>query len=231
MQFISIAYLKMNYQRVYDEIIERAKLRGLDRRLNIKMHKHHIKMKSLYDDRKLANIKENLVLLTPKEHFICHHLLFKIFPCHETQSAYWFMGHSKTGGTLSAKQYEQLKLFYNKDEIFNKFSRINKLTKSVDYVKKPKQFWHSWNKGKTGLYKHSEETKEKLRLANIGKPNSFIGCKHTEEAKLKMSVRAKTRIRKPLSNETKEKIRASLLGHHVSDETREKIKKAKRGVK
>lgn len=196
----------MNYQRIYDAIIERAKLRGLNRCLNIKMHKHHIKMKSLYDDRKLANIKENLVLLTPKEHFICHHLLFKIFPCHETQSAYWFMGHSKTGGVLSAKQYEQLKSFYNKDEVFNKFSAINKgrtpwnKGKTKDDIKnykkkikisKKRTYGNAWNKGTHGLLVHSSETKLLLSELNKGERNKFYGKRRTEECKMRMSKAAK----------------------------------------
>ena len=50
----------------------------------------------------------------------------------------------------------------------------------------------------------SIQTKEKIRIANTGR-------KHTEEAKLKMSLATKGKKRKPLSEETKQKIREALV--------------------
>lgn len=63
----------MNYQKIYDAIIEKAKIRG-----DIKGYyeKHHIIPKSLSG----SNIKSNLVNLTYKEHYLCHRLLTKIYP-------------------------------------------------------------------------------------------------------------------------------------------------------
>lgn len=63
----------MNYQKIYDAIIEKAKLRD---EIECYYEKHHIIPKSLGG---LDSI-ENLVKLTFKEHFVCHRLLTKIYP-------------------------------------------------------------------------------------------------------------------------------------------------------
>lgn len=63
----------MNYQRIYNSIIERAKTR-----LPIcgYVEKHHIIPRCL----KGSNDKENIAVLTLEEHFVCHQLLTKIYP-------------------------------------------------------------------------------------------------------------------------------------------------------
>ena len=75
------------------------------------------------------------------------------------------------------------------------------------------------NIGPTGTFKMSEETKNKIRLANIGKHN----IKHTEEAKKKMSEfwtgKPGNRRGKKLSEEAKQKIRLANLGKKQSEET------------
>lgn len=91
------------------------------------------------------------------------------------------------------------------------------------------------------LGKHcSEETKEKLRLANSGMNNPGYGKPRSEEVKRKISLSEKGKICKPVSNETREKLRATIklalqdpemkerhrlaqLGHIVSEETRRKL--------
>lgn len=57
-----------------------------------------------------------------------------------------------------------------------------------------------WNKGIKGLQTHTEETKKKIG-------NAHRGMKRSEETKRKMSEAAKNRKRKPLSEETKKKLR------------------------
>jgi group I intron endonuclease len=65
----------------------------------------------------------------------------------------------------------------------------------------------------------SEETKEKLRQANLGK-------KASEETKRKQSESNKKYVP---SQETKEKLRQVGLGHEVSSETRKKISESNKG--
>ena len=62
----------MNYQKIHDSIIERAKLRNLE--AGVYYEKHHILARSVGG----GNDAENLVLLTAKEHFVIHRLLFQV---------------------------------------------------------------------------------------------------------------------------------------------------------
>ena len=62
----------MNYQKVYDRIIGRAKTRKLEGY----KEKHHIVPKCLGG----GNEKGNLVELLPEEHYICHLLLHRMYP-------------------------------------------------------------------------------------------------------------------------------------------------------
>lgn len=64
----------MNYKSLYDSIISRAKIRILPE--NFYVEKHHIIPRCLGGSDRLYNLVE----LTPKEHFVCHLLLVKIYP-------------------------------------------------------------------------------------------------------------------------------------------------------
>jgi group I intron endonuclease len=73
-------------------------------------------------------------------------------------------------------------------------------------------------KGKRG-FKHSDETKEKIRKANIGK-------KHSDEAKAKISEASKN-----MSDETKKKISDSNKGKKITDEHKKIISVSNTGRK
>ena len=62
----------MDYQNIYNQIIERAK----NRKLEGYKEKHHVIPRCLGG----GNSKENLVELTAREHFLCHLLLVEIYP-------------------------------------------------------------------------------------------------------------------------------------------------------
>jgi len=62
----------MNYQRIYNQIIERAQ----NRQLEGYKEKHHVIPKCLGG----TNDNENIVELTAREHFLCHLLLVEIYP-------------------------------------------------------------------------------------------------------------------------------------------------------
>jgi group I intron endonuclease len=63
--------------------------------------------------------------------------------------------------------------------------------------------------------KHSDETKQKMKVAHLGENNHFYGKNHTEETKRKNSeahIGKQAMLGKTHSAETKEKIRQSRLG-------------------
>lgn len=63
----------MNYQKIYHQIIERAKPRVPNNKC---YEQHHIIPKCLGG----TDEKENIVSLTPEEHYVCHQLLVKMYP-------------------------------------------------------------------------------------------------------------------------------------------------------
>lgn len=62
----------MNYKLIYENLISRAR----DRKLYIYTESHHIIPRCMNGDNSL----ENLVDLTPEEHYLAHQLLIKIYP-------------------------------------------------------------------------------------------------------------------------------------------------------
>lgn len=105
-------------------------------------------------------------------------------------------------------------------------------------TKEHKQKLSEVRKGKSYGYKHSEETKRKIAESNKGKTRqpktdeqkqrqsiTMLGRKQTPEH---IANRAKTRVGKPLSEETKQKIREARAKQVISEETKKKMSEAHR---
>jgi len=158
----------MDYQRIYNEIIENAKFENRGKYKGVYYEKHHILPKCLNG----SNDKDNLVLLTAKEHFICHKLLTKIYPHSNGISfAYYAMVYfpskfRKDVLKISSRDYALAK------ELFSKAQSSRTV----------------WNKGRKGLYECSRETKEKLSRLSSGKNNGMHNKTHTNKAKSKISI-------------------------------------------
>ena len=98
----------MDYTRIYNQIIERAQ----NRKLKGYIEKHHIIPKCIGG----LNVKENIVNLTAREHFICHKLLCKIHPKEpKLWYALWLMAIGKqrwidsTPYNISSREYETIR--------------------------------------------------------------------------------------------------------------------------
>lgn len=192
----------MNYKKIYNSIIKKAKNSSRYKTDKFKLdyvyyEAHHIIPKCLGGQGLCSEWKyhENIVLLTPKEHFICHLLLTKIYPNNNLLIfALWMMCNTtktKTGQSRyvpSSKLYEDIKIKKSKLKLTKE--HILKLSKSKIGNKNG-----SGNKGK----KHdtpSEETKRKIGNSNKGRihndisklnmSKAHIGNKHSEETKQKM---------------------------------------------
>jgi hypothetical protein len=137
----------MNYQNIYNQIIERAKNRVLEGY----KEKHHIIPKCLGGN----NDKDNLVELTAREHFLCHRLLCEIYPNNnKLWYALWLMivgknrQKSLSSYVISSRTYEKVKLeFIEKikgiSKPSNKGRKViwgDKISKSLKGKSKPKDF-------------------------------------------------------------------------------------------
>ena len=104
----------MNYQKVYESLIERAQTEG---RKKVKggayFEEHHIKPRCIGGNNK----KDNRVFLTAKEHFISHLLLCEIYPKSDgLRSALWLLVNAASKGQkrhkVSARTYERIKIVF-----------------------------------------------------------------------------------------------------------------------
>ena len=97
----------MNYEKIYKQIVERAKNRVLD----CYTEKHHIIPRCMGG----SDEKDNLVRLTAREHFICHKLLVQIYPNNKLKFALWSMcrrANKQNRYVPSSREYESIKLLW-----------------------------------------------------------------------------------------------------------------------
>lgn len=85
----------MNYSKIYDVIIDNAQCSFRNKKMGY-FEKHHILPKCLGGN----NSKENLVLLTAKEHYVCHHLLTKMYVAPKLHFAFWAMCNQLGGDVV-----------------------------------------------------------------------------------------------------------------------------------
>lgn len=123
----------MNYEKIYNALVDKAKVRGLDKSQHEGYFEiHHILPVSLGG----GNEKENLVMFTGREHFIAHMLLWKGFPEDiSLQRAAWMMS-ARNVCKVNSKLYsaiqevkrkeasEQMKGRYFKDLTGNRYERL-----------------------------------------------------------------------------------------------------------
>lgn len=124
----------MNYQKVYDQLIERAKIRVLECYTEM----HHIVPKCVGG----SNVADNLVALTPEEHFLAHQLLVKIYP-QEDKLVYACarMTQHNTMCRINNKMYGWLKR--KKSEVVSKQMRRMWELRHTELTEKLKQYANS----------------------------------------------------------------------------------------
>ena len=152
----------MNYEKVYNQIIERGRGRILEGYKEV----HHVIPKCMGGD----DSEGNLVALTAREHFIVHWLLVRIYPSNRgLPRAALMMSTTRKGVKVSSRTYQELRENLSHSE-------ETKLKMSIA------------KKGKPGR-EHTKESKLKISIAMKGKPGHWKGKKkepHSEETKRKM---------------------------------------------
>lgn len=207
----------MDYQKIYNQLIERAKNRKLDGY----REKHHVLPRCVGG----ADDRNNIVKLTAREHFICHRLLCKIYP-HEQKLIYasWMMVTNKDrfgrDYKVNSRTYSILKEQVAKvtsERYKGRISPTKGMKKTTDQRKKISDAQrgksHSserkW-KISEGLNGHevSKETREKLRLKMAGKT-------HSEETKNKLRGKIPVNKGKRHRSEDIQKIKDALANKPI----------------
>ena len=193
MEFIK--YFIMNYQKIYNQIIERAQ----NRDLKGYREKHHILPKCLGG----SNDKENLVDLTAREHFLCHMLLCEMHPKErKLRYALWMM----VNGSGDNKRYiPSSRIYQYIKTLLSSTMRENRLGKKHSLETKTKM--SKSHKGKSLSERHK---------INIGKSlkGRKVSSKTIEKASLSKSP---SQIAKRVEKTNKPILQYDLEGNFIKE--------------
>jgi hypothetical protein len=203
-------FLENKYTKIYRSIIENSKAKNRKKGEEY-YENHHIIPKSLGG----SNSKDNLVFLTPREHFICHLILTKItVDSDRVKMIYALRRLANSNIKLTSRQYDIVRNLHisilkstpKSEEHKRKISESNKgkkLSKEHrDKLRKPKSEDHKEklrkpkiNTENMGKYERTEEIRKRMSEAHIGlqtrEKNPMFGRKHTEEVKKAHSEKMK----------------------------------------
>lgn len=216
----------MNYQAVYNSLIEKAQTRisqdGYTER-------HHIIPKSLGG----GDEQSNLVRLTAREHFVAHLLLAKIYGEKMIYAAWMMMNANKK--KYNNRQYAWVREQFVSLQTYQMTgtTRSDETKRKMSEVAKNKQktekHCQNISEGRKGIV-FSEDTKNKMSISHTGKKQSpetvskrvakNIGKKRSDETKQKMSKAQSGRV---FSEEHIRKLSEARRNRVITDETKRKI--------
>ena len=212
----------MDYRKLYVRIISNAKkeqIEGLRKKENGEYYEsHHILPKSLFP--KWGHKKSNIVLLTAKEHYFVHELLYKIFPTSEMANAWFLMSSTRNGKTkITMREFERAKIAQS---TFPKEKVKGVLNGS--YGKK----W--WTNGKENIKSTvcpEGFVKGKVQIKRFETVEAFLEYQKSLEKKYPgLSVTERNRLISKTRKAPKIK-----NGWKLSEETRKKISESHKGSK
>jgi hypothetical protein len=181
----------MNYARIYDELIARARTRTIDGY----SERHHVVPRCLGGD----NSSQNIVRLTPEEHYLAHQLLVKMHPGNKklvlacsfmTTDAARTKRNNKLYGWLRRRLATALTGRRLSEDTRQKI-RARAIGRKASEETKQKMSASAKSADKTKLrsVQATPEFRQRMSEAKRGKP----GRKHTEAAKQRMRDAASNR--------------------------------------
>jgi len=150
------------------------------------VERHHIIPRSLGGD----NIKDNIVFLTPEEHYKVHEMLYTEHPDVRSIEKAWVIisRRVRDGKTITwtCEEYSEFRRTHAKKQ-----SRRQSGEGNVYYGKKHSvEVRAKMSKSGRGR-KLSKDTRDRIRVSKIGEKNGFYGKKHSEISRAKMSESSK----------------------------------------
>ena len=214
----------MNYQKVYDQLVEKCKVRGLDKsKLEGYFEIHHIVPRCMGG----SNEKDNLVMLTGREHFLAHMLLWKGYPkevslmraAHIMSSRWTNETVGGSGKGINSKVYSKLREEYAQAVSIQCSGENNPMY------------------GKT----HTEESRNKLKAWYAANPDHHTQVmankrgitleeaykikKNKEDRRKQFRYNRENGIKRPLTETQREALLKANTGRTSSQETRDKFSK------
>jgi hypothetical protein len=176
----------MNYNRIYTNLIERARSRKIDQYTE----GHHVIPRCVGG----SNNKDNIVRLTPEEHYVAHQLLVKMYP-KEHKLVYAANMMTVSAGNLSRnnKRYGWLKKKHisvcrtrtgNKNSSYGTIWVYNTELKQTKKVLELSIIEQGWKKGRILDF-------EKHRQKKLQEKNKLEERLNKEEKKRKNNIRLK----------------------------------------
>lgn len=162
----------MDYKRIYDQLIENRKFRINEKEQYIE--KHHVIPKSMGGSDDLSNIVE----LTPREHFIAHWLLYRIYP-NESSMIYAFWMMTNRFKNFSSIAYEESKIAHSNNH--KGFKHSSETKKRIS--KKRKEQGNKW-KGKKHNVKSKLKMSESAKNKNMSEDAKILRNKKMSESAL-----------------------------------------------
>jgi hypothetical protein len=202
----------MQYRIIYDQLIDHAKATNND---SGPYEKHHIIPKSLGG----SNLKNNIVKLTPRQHFVAHRLLTKFLIGADKHKMIFAVKRMATSNkrklyNINSRTYEWLRIQHNiAASIVMKGRKPSDDTIRKQSIAQRKRYALTPTHWKDR--QHDPNSIELIREANIGKNNHQYGKPRTTEERLKISLTMKGRKK---SKETIEKFK----NRKDSEETKRK---------
>lgn len=206
-----------HYLNRYISFVERCQLKN-EKILEGYYEKHHIcpKAKDAFPEYKdFRKFPQNCILLTAKQHFIAHMILWKAYPqLRSVRETFWIMSNIENR-KIRSRFYEILKQEKSvSTSICHTGKIVSKITREkLSVYRKGKTYNEIMGEEKASELKQRQSAQRKGKYT--GKDNPMFGKKHSEERNLKLSVSFKG-------------IGNPMFGKTHTGEARNKISKARK---
>lgn len=207
----------MNYEKIYNALVEKAKIRGLDKSQHEGYFEiHHILPRCLGG----SDEDNNLVMFTAREHFIAHMLLWKSYPEDVSLMRAAFLMSNRKVSKINSTNYESLRVQISKaySELYSGennpfFGQKHSEETKLKFKTRPRKrgpenpnFGKKWDQERRANFSKSRkgipwtEDRKAVAVFRTGEDHHMFGKSHPPELLKQISESLKAREQRPWEN-------------------------------
>lgn len=216
----------MNYEKIYNALVEKAKVRGLNKnQYEGYFEIHHILPKCLGG----SDDKSNLVMFTGREHFIAHMLLWKAYPNQKglmraafLMSSRWVSGSDRLSDApehISSKTYAKLREEYAQ-AVSEQCSGENNPMYGKTHTEEARNKLKAWYAANPDHHTQVMANKRGITLEE-----AYEIKKNKEERRKKFHYDRENGIKRPLTQTQRDALLKANTGRVMSQETKDNFSK------